>query len=203
MFKLLMCYALIINRTEQLDKFKILSDMSILEILIFELIKINIEFYIVANKNFENDIYSTLNKHNYLINTNVHLILLESELDNYFITFILANLITDEIKLIPLDDFTFDNCKYHMITNNIKIKKKIIWNHPVYIINSSKFKCKFILNKKYNRCPIEFFIDHKKTEFKFFFNKVHRWCPEIVPTIDTINKIKEFDYYKLSLYKFK
>ena len=198
-----MCYALIINRIEQLDKFKILSDMSIFEILIFEFIKENKEFYIVANHKFENAIYSTLNKHNYLINTNVHLLLLESNLDNYFITFILSNIIMDEIKLIPLDDFTFNKCNYPMITNNIKIKKKITWNHPIYIINSSKFKCYFLLSKKYNTCPIEFYVDHKKTEFKFFFNKVHIWKSDIIPSMNTINKIKEFNYYKLSLYKFK
>ena len=57
--------------------------------------------------------------------------------------------------------------------------------------------------KKYKTCPIEFFIDHKHTEFKYFFNKVHQWSSEIVPTMETINKIKQFSFYKLSLYRFK
>ena len=114
-----MCYALIINRIEQLDKFKILSDMSILEILIFELIKIDKEFYIVANKNFENDIYSTLNKHNYLINTNVHLILLESELDKK----IVKNSKKEMQVYIELEDLLSLLPQHHVLTPYVKYKK--------------------------------------------------------------------------------
>lgn len=198
-----MNYALIINRIEQLDQFKVLNDMSIFEILLFEFIKDDKNLYIVSNVKFENEIYTVLNKYNYLINKNVHLITFQSELDNYFITFILANLITNDIKLIPLDDFNFDKNNYPMTKSNIKIIKKIIWNHPVYIIKSAQFKSYYLVKKNYKFCPIEFFLDHKKTEFKYFFNKVHQWNPDIMPTMETIKKIKEFNYFKLSLYKFK
>ena len=198
-----MNYALIISRIEQLDQFKVLNNMSIFEILLFELIKDENDLYIVTNEKFEIEVYTLLNKHNYLINKNVHLIIYQTKLDNYFITFILANLITDNIKLIPLDDFNFDKNNYPMTKSNIKIIKKIIWNHPIYNIKSSQFKSHYLVKKKYKFCPIEFFIDHKKTEFKYFFNKVHQWTPDIMPTMETIEKIKEFNYFKLSLYKFK
>ncbi len=197
-----MCYAVIINKQEQLDKFKVLSNMSIFEILLYEFINCDKQFYIVANEQFADDIYSILNKHNHLINTDVHLLLLETQLDNYFITFILSNLIPNEIYLIPLDDFTFDKLHYPMLKYNMKLQKEIIWNHPVYIIKSSHFKSLFILNKQYKICPIEFFIDHKKTEFNYFFNKVHSWTSTMMPTMKIINKIQEYEYHKLTLYKF-
>jgi len=90
-----------------------------------------------------------------------------------------------------------------MTKSNIKIIKKIIWNHPVYNIKSSQFKSYYLVKKNYKSCPIEYFIDHKKTEFKYFFNKVYQWNTNIMPTIETIEKIKEFNFFKLSFYKFK
>ena len=60
----------------------------------------------------------------------------------------------------------------------------------------------FILNKQYKICPIEFFIDHKKNEFNYFFNKVHSWTSTMMPTMKIINKIQEYEYHKLTLYKF-
>ena len=198
-----MCYAVIINKIEHLECFSILDNSSIFEMILKELIKFNQEIFIVINKSFESKIFNYLNKNNDLINSNVNLISLNSKLDNYYITFLISNLTNEIINLIPLDDFSFNNEIFNYEKKDVIIKKKIAWRHPIYSINPSNFKSKFIINKNYKECPIEYFIKHKRNVFELFFNKYYKWNDVNEISNAIINNIKKSNYYKLFIYKFE
>ena len=198
-----MCYAVIINKIEHFECFSILDNSSIFEMILKELIKFNEEIFIIINKSFESKIFNYLNKNNDLINSNVNLISLNSKLDNYYITFLISNLTNEVINLIPLDDFNFNNEIFYFPKKDVIIKKKIIWRHPVYSINPSNFKSKFIINKSYKECPIEYFIRHKRKVFELFFNKCYKWDEVNEISNDIIDNIKKNKYYKLLIYKFE
>lgn len=198
-----MCYALILSKTEHLEQFNILGKSSIFEMLLHEINKFNEDIFIVVNKDFENKIFSYLNKNNNLIDSNVNLIVLNSKLDNYYITFLISNLTNNIINLIPLDDFNFNNNIYDVKRKDITIKKEILWCHPVYSINPSNFKSKFIINRNYIECPIEYFIKHKRNVFELFFNKIYKWNDIKEISNNVIDNIKNENYYKLFIYNFE
>lgn len=199
-----MPYALIVNKDIHFESLNSLNNFSIFKMVLFELISYKKEFYIIAHNKFYDTILNELNENNYLINNNVNLITYEENLNNYEITFLLTNLIFREIRLIPLDDYKFDNL-YKMKKFNLKIKKKIYWTHPVYVLKSNFFRSKFLIEKNYKFCMIEYFLRHKKTELELFFNKIvndyYKYNVKDI-NIDLINKIKKYDHYKLVLYKF-
>jgi hypothetical protein len=198
-----MHYALIINHNIQFEKFKSLNNFSIFKIIIFEFLKFNNDFYIVGKKQFYEKIITELNSINFLINNHVHLLIYESDLDNYQITFLLTNLIFSEISLIPLNDYNFDSNIRNIKKNNLKIKKKKYWSHPIYIVNSNNFKSHFLIKKKYKFCLIEFFIKHKKKIFKLFFNKIINNYENNQVNSNLIKNIKKYPNYNLIIYYFK
>ena len=198
-----MHYALIINHNIQFEKFKSLNNFSIFKIIIFEFLKFNNDFYIVGKKQFYEKIITELNSINFLINNHVHLLIYESDLDNYQITFLLTNLIFSEISLIPLNDYNFDSNIRNIKKNNLKIKKKKYWSHPIYIVNSNNFKSQFLIKKKYKFCLIEFFIKHKKKIFKLFFNKIINNYENNKVNNNLIKNIKKYPNYNLIIYYFK
>jgi hypothetical protein len=198
-----MHYALIINHNIQFEKFKSLNNFSIFKIIIFEFLKFNNDFFIVGKKQFYEKIITELNSINFLINNHVHLLIYESDLDNYQITFLLTNLIFSEISLIPLNDYNFDSNIRNIKKNNLKIKKKKYWSHPIYIVNSNNFKSHFLIKKKYKFCLIEFFIKHKKKIFKLFFNKIINNYENNQVNSNLIKNIKKYPNYNLIIYYFK
>ena len=121
-----MPYALIVNNNIQFEKLDSLNNFSIFKMVIFELIKYNKDFYIIANSNFYQKIINELNDINFLVNNHINLLIFESDLDNYQITFLLSNLIFSEIRLIPLNDYNFDKDIRNIKKFNLKIKKKYI-----------------------------------------------------------------------------
>ena len=143
-----MPYALIVNKEVQFEKLESLNNFSIFKMILFELIKFSKDFYIVAKNNFYQKIMNELNDINFLVNNNVHLLTYETELDNHQISFLLTNLIFSEIRLIPLDDYNFDKDFKNIKKFNLKIKKKIYWTHPVYVIKSNNYRSQFLLKKK-------------------------------------------------------
>ena len=198
-----MRYALIVNNNIQFEKFKTLNNFSIFKMIIFEFVKYNNEFYIVGKKQFYQNIIYELNNINYLVNNNVHLLIYESDLDNYQITFLLTNLIFSEISLIPLNDYNFDSNIRNIKKNNLKIKKKIFWSHPIYIIQSNNFRSQFLIKKKYKFCLIEFFIKNKKKILNLFFNKITNNYEANKINSNLINNIKKYPNYNLIIYYFK
>jgi len=78
-----MPYALIANKEVQFEKLDSLNNFSIFKMVLFELIKYNKDFYIIAKNNFYQKIINELNDINFLVNNNVHLLTYETELDNY------------------------------------------------------------------------------------------------------------------------
>ena len=147
-----------------------------------------------------------LNDINFLVNNNVHLLTYETELDNHQTSFLLTNLIFSEIRLIPLDDYNFDKDFKNIKKFNLKIKKKIYWTHPVYVIKSSNYRSQFLLKKKYKFCLIEYFIKHRKKELNLFFNKIindyNKYDINDL-NIDMLNKIKKYPNFNLNTYFFK
>ena len=129
-----MPYALIVNKEVQFEKLESLNNFSIFKMVLFELIKFSKDFYIVAKNNFYQKIINELNEINFLVNNNVHLLTYETELDNHQISFLLTNLIFSEIRLIPLDDYKFDNSLRNIKKFNLRIKKKA-WRNHVDIVN--------------------------------------------------------------------
>ena len=201
-----MSYALIVNKEVQFEKLESLNNFSIFKMILFELIKFSKDFYIVAKNNFYQKIMNELNDINFLVNNNVHLLTYETELDNHQISFLLTNLIFSEIRLIPLDDYNFDKDFKNIKKINLKIKKKIYWVHPVYIIKSSNYRSQFLLKKKYKFCLIEYFIKHRKKELNLFFNKVINDYSKYDLNdlnIDLLNKIKKYPNFNLNTYYFK
>lgn len=201
-----MPYALIVNKEVQFEKLESLNNFSIFKMILFELIKFSKDFYIVAKNNFYQKIMNELNDINFLVNNNVHLLTYETELDNHQISFLLTNLIFSEIRLIPLDDYNFDKDFKNIKKINLKIKKKIYWVHPVYIIKSSNYRSQFLLKKKYKFCLIEYFIKHRKKELNLFFNKVINDYSKYDLNdlnIDLLNKIKKYPNFNLNTYYFK
>ena len=201
-----MPYALIVNKDVHFEKLNSLNNFSIFKMVLFELIKYKKDFYIIAKKNLYNKIIDELNDSNFLINNNVHVLTHESELDNHQITFLLTNLIFTEIKLIPLDDYNFDENFNNIKKIHLKIKKKIYWTHPIYIIKSNYYRAKFLIYKNYNFCPIEYFIKHDKKEINLFFNKIindYKKYNINDLNINLLNKIKKYAHYKLITYNFK
>ena len=82
-----MPYALVVNKEVHFEKLDSLNNFSIFKMVLFELIKYNKEFYIIAKRNLYEKIVKELNNINFLVNNNVHLLTYESDLDNYQITF--------------------------------------------------------------------------------------------------------------------
>ena len=195
-----MSYALIVNQNIQFEKFKILNHFSIFKMIIFEILKYNNEFYIVSKKQFYEKIINELNNINFLINNNVYLLIYESNLDNYQITFLLTNLIFSEISLIPLNDYNFDLNIKNIKKNNLKIRN---WSHPIYIFKSNNFRSQFLIKKKYKFCMIEFFIKHEKKIINLFFNKFINSLENTKINSNLINKIKKYPNYNLIIYNFK
>jgi hypothetical protein len=195
--------ALIVNNNIQFQKISSLNNFSIFKMIIFEFLKYNNQFYIVGKKQFYNKIIDELNNINFLINNDVHLLIYESDLDNYQITFLLTNLIFSEFTLIPLNDYNFDLQIRNIKKINLKIKKKIYWTHPVYLIKSNNFKSQFLIKKKYKFCLIEFFIKHEKKIFNLFFNKITNTYQNNKINNNLINNIKKYPNYNLIIYHFK
>jgi len=201
-----MPYALIVNKEVQFEKLESLNNFSIFKMVLFELIKYNKDFYIIAKKNLYKKIINELNDINFLVNNNIHLLTYESELDNYQLTFLLSNLVFSEIRLIPLDDHHFDDSIRNITKFNLKIKKKIYWVHPVYVIKTSNYRSQFLLKKKYKFCLIEFFVKHRKKVTELFFNKVindYKKYNLNELNIDLLNKIKKYPNFNLITYYFK
>ena len=198
-----MRYALIVNHNIQFKKFETLNNFSIFKMIIFEFLKYNNEFYIVGKKEFHQKIITELNNINFLVNNHVHLLIYESDLDNYQITFLLTNLIFSEICLIPLNDYNFDSNIRNIKKNNLKIKKKINWSHPLYIIKSNNYRSLFLIKKKYKFCLIEFFIKHKKKILNLFFNKITNNYESNKINNNLIKNIKKYPNYNLIIYYFK
>jgi hypothetical protein len=201
-----MPYALIVNKEVQFEKLESLNNFSIFKMVLFELIKFSKDFYIVAKSNFYQKILQELNDINFLVNNNVHLLTYETELDNHQKSFLLTNLIFSEIRLIPLDDYDFDKDFKHIKKFNLKVKKKIYWSHPVYVLKSSNYRSQFLLKKKYKFCLIEYFIKHRKKELNLFFNKIindyNKYDINDL-NIDMLNKIKKYPNFNLNTYFFK